>query len=585
MITDGITAFDTSYATTDGLAHDPECGGPNEDQIHNDVWYGYQATCTGLLTVRACEEMEIDTKIAIYDGTDCPGTAILACNDDDPTCEAFGSIAQVTVIQGNVYTVRVGGYDPSSAGEGTFTVVCDAVPANDECDGRITLACNDSATVNNCGATTGADDPAGACWTGSDHGSVYFEFVPTDTSARIRTDRSPGPSAVDSGFAVYAASQADICDETQWVELGCSEDEGEDFLGDICVAGLTPGNVYVIELVSWSASSCGEFTIDSECPCPPEPPDPERGYWGVQEAPSCQAGVKLCHDLDGGPGPGAATPCLTNVDCAILDPAHPFCWDDCWDDWRAANCIIHDHDTGAARCYIPKNRYLTIDPTVNVDPVAYHVTLTQLDDQYHDWCLPLVGWLSDPVCRNDFDGCPVSPQPPSTDPCQGAGQFGWVSYVVPGPVAPRVWNEYPLFVSCREVVPAGTYEIRVSTDAVVPLDPPLTIKTSHDPGGDAQHWGDVTSDPGTVLPWMPPEYATSFSDICACIKAFEGTGGPRLEWCDVEKDHVMTFGDVSFLIKAFEGDTYPMIVDIMGGCPTDPPPYFPRPLIGHEPCP
>ena len=38
------------------------------------------------------------------------------------------------------------------------------------------------------------------------------------------------------------------------------------------------------------------------------------------------------------------------------------------------------------------------------------------------------------------------------------------------------------------------------------------------------------------------------------------------------------------MIQAFEGATYPSLPDNMGGCPTEQPPYFPRPLIGHEPC-
>ena len=128
---------------------------------------------------------------------------------------------------------------------------------------------------------------------------------------------------------------------------------------------------------------------------------------------------------------------------------------------------------------------------------------------------------------------------------------------------------------------ALSYEIRASVDGITPVEPPLIIMTSHDPNGEAQHWGDVTSDPGTSIPWKPPEFATSFSDIGAVIKTFEGTGGPALEWSDIEIDHVVSFGDIGFVIKAFEGETYPGITDILGGCATE----DPRPLIGHEPCP
>jgi hypothetical protein len=139
-----------------------------------------------------------------------------------------------------------------------------------------------------------------------------------------------------------------------------------------------------------------------------------------------------------------------------------------------------------------------------------------------------------------------------------------------------------LQVAGCHVVPAASYEFYVSQDGIAPMDPPppLELKTAHDPNGPAQHWGDVTSDPGVTIPWMPPEFATGFGDISAVIKTFEASGGPAQEWSDVEIDHVVSFGDIGFVIKAFEGDTYPAITDITGGCPAEPP----RPLIGHEPC-
>ena len=327
------------------------------------------------------------------------------------------------------------------------------------------------------------------------------------------------------------------------------------------------GVVYYRVLVNEGGTIVGDLRAIEYEVVPPGP-----GLAG----PACTPEVKSCHDLGGS---GSGNPCSTDDEC----PSGEFCWDDCWGDWRGARCVVYDHLTGDARCYIPQNRYLTIDPTVNENPAAYSLTLTELDDQYGTLCLPLTGWLGEPVCRDDDTGCPVEPQLPSTDPCQGAGMFGWVSYVVPGPVEARIWNEYPLFVAGQEIAPAATYEIRASVDGITPVEPALNIMTSHDPNGEAQHWGDVTSDPGTTIPWKPPEFATSFSDISAVIKTFEGTGGPALQWSDIEIDHVVSFGDISFLIKAFEGDTYPEITDITGGCPGDP--EFPRPLIGHEPCP
>jgi hypothetical protein len=363
---------------------------------------------------------------------------------------------------------------------------------------------------------------------------------------------------------------------------------------------LTPGDPSSqVEWLFFAQTQTGAVTHGVIPPPPPEetavPPDPERGYWGYANGPACQFGVKFCHDLFGG---GSGAPCVTDAGC----PGDEYCWEDCWGDWRAASCVVHDNATGAARCYIPKNRYLTIDPTVNPAPTAYHVTLAALNDNNCTYpCLPdghvVEGFLSDPVCREAELGCTLDPAPNAA--CQGTyvkdpgpppilgPLFGWVSYVVPGPVTPRVWNEYPLFITGCETVPAATYEIRGSPNGITPLDPPLILPTSHLPPGGTQFWGDITSDPGIINPWMPPEYAMNMADVSAVIRTFEDgpdppntPGGPPFEWCDVEIDHVVSFSDVQFLLFAFAGQQYCDVTDIMGGCQWE----QPRPLIGHEPC-
>ena len=275
-------------------------------------------------------------------------------------------------------------------------------------------------------------------------------------------------------------------------------------------------------------------------------------------------------------GDNDGNPCLINADCPGAPPGN--CFENCEGDYRAASCVVYDDLIGAARCYIPRNRYLTIDPTVNQAQVAYHIavdTAGGLDDQYAE-CGTLEGWLADPMCLEDDFGFPVDPQPPSTDPCQGDGLFGWVSYVVDGPVTPRQWNEYPLYVTGCRIVPAASYEIHVSPDGVYTFEASLIIPTSHHPVGETQHWGDVCSDPGISIPWMPPEYAMNFGDVAAVIRTFEGAGGPPAPWGDVDINHTINLSDVQFLLIAFEGLTFPELMDIT--LPDG------RPGIGWEVC-
>lgn len=75
-------------------------------QGQNDLWFVYQATCTGLLQVDTCTGSSFDTTLEVFAGG-CGALTLLACNDD-----ACGLQSRVTVpvTAGQVCHVRVGGY-------------------------------------------------------------------------------------------------------------------------------------------------------------------------------------------------------------------------------------------------------------------------------------------------------------------------------------------------------------------------------------------------------------------------------------------------------------------------------------------
>jgi hypothetical protein len=112
--------FSTSTATFDG---------PGGCQTAGNVWYCYTASCTGKATFSLCGS-SYDTKIAVYDGCDCPPTVMLACNDD--AC-GLQSEVEVNVVAGNTYLIEVGGY-ASNTGDGFLTVSC-AEPCQITCSG------------------------------------------------------------------------------------------------------------------------------------------------------------------------------------------------------------------------------------------------------------------------------------------------------------------------------------------------------------------------------------------------------------------------------------------------------------------
>ena len=140
-------------------------------------------------------------------------------------------------------------------------------PLEDACLDALVVIPGDtmSGETFNIDATHSPDDPDPSCTMGPGFGSVFLEFVATETSARIRTDLgSPG---LDADFAVYDVVQLDQCDTSQWIEVGCNEDGEFLFNGDTCVTELTVGETYKIMLMSFTAGSSGDYTVAVDGPC------------------------------------------------------------------------------------------------------------------------------------------------------------------------------------------------------------------------------------------------------------------------------------------------------------------------------
>ena len=236
--------------------------------------------------------------------------------------------------------------------------------------------------------------------------------------------------------------------------------------------------------------------------------------------------------------------------------------EDCVDQWKGADCV-------AGMCYVPKNRYLTIDPQTNDVPVAYQVELTE--SVPYPTAVGRTWWVEEPVCYNYPDGDPV----PGATTCSGADRFAWVSGLTDTPIT-RTWTETPLHLTACGIAPVVTYCIRASADEGTSFSNPLEIGTAHDPEGEAQSWGDITGGPMPDMPglWLPPEHATNFGDVDNAIRTFEKrtaeTGFPPRVWVDVEINQVINLGDIQFIVGAFEGSAYADIqLELIGIDPSD----------------
>lgn len=122
---DGIVAFDSGGATTDGPDLPGSCDEGGGLSFIKDVWFDYTAPCTGTATATTCISGTFDTRLAVYEGSSCVGS-FLSCNDD--ACGPGGLQSELTfpVVAGAHYRVRIGGVN--SGGTGILSMSCEAGP-------------------------------------------------------------------------------------------------------------------------------------------------------------------------------------------------------------------------------------------------------------------------------------------------------------------------------------------------------------------------------------------------------------------------------------------------------------------------
>lgn len=116
----GTYAFSNVGATTDGAA-DALCNFFGNQTIANDVWFVYTASESGIVEVSTCGGTTLDTKLAVYGGSDC-AAPVLACSDDDCGGGLLQSKVILSMTAGQPYLVRVGSYSATSTGSGSLTV-------------------------------------------------------------------------------------------------------------------------------------------------------------------------------------------------------------------------------------------------------------------------------------------------------------------------------------------------------------------------------------------------------------------------------------------------------------------------------
>lgn len=251
------------------------CGGATTGR---DLWFRYVASCSGITVIDTCSATRtVDTVLEVFSGT-CGGLVSIACSDD--ACSTGSSVAP-TLVAGNTYYVRVGGY---GGAQGAFDLSITSCNLADECTGAVPLQLGSNGPFGNGPATTSAQ-----AWSCAPAGhDLWFTYAaPPATNVTFST--CAAGTNLDTVLEVFAGS----CGNLAW--LGCNDDDpncsASSLRSQLTVYTTAPTTLYV--RVGGYGTATGAIVLD------------------VSQSPSndiCTAGVAL---VDGQNGPfstlGAST--------------------------------------------------------------------------------------------------------------------------------------------------------------------------------------------------------------------------------------------------------------------------------------
>ncbi|TVQ55580.1 MAG: hypothetical protein EA377_03230 [Phycisphaerales bacterium] len=254
FVGNGTHQFTNLGATTEGPGE--SCPGTNDNNVQNDVWFSYVASCTGEVTFSLCDS-NYNTKLAVYLGS-CPTSPNTAVACDHNSCPGSNrSVITINVNQGQFFRIRIGG-NFGAQGDGTLNISCAAAPeptcegncggesfgcwcdedcfANGDCCDDVCAFCDDLGGCNSCQDICG-DQAPGGCWCDADcvaNGDccddaceLCDDVIECDSCQGICGGQAPGGCWCDAD----CVDNGDCCDDACDLCGHCEDDET--CLGDL----------------------------------------------------------------------------------------------------------------------------------------------------------------------------------------------------------------------------------------------------------------------------------------------------------------------------------------------------------------
>jgi hypothetical protein len=229
--------FCTVNAGTDGPAN-ALCDASSSDQITNDIYFKVTAPADGMLDLSTCTA-SFDTKMAVYEqglfGGSCPNDTIfsahiLGCNDDSVTCsDVLHSHLLVPVVEGETYTIRVGGYNGA---HGTGELDVQFLPKGDLCSDAIPVVLVDNGEIDGVTvvlsgdtlhATASANSNPNSCGGVFDTKDLWFKVTANCTVGGAQpVSLTASTCMAGTGFDTTLTIYSGECDSL--VELECNDD-------------------------------------------------------------------------------------------------------------------------------------------------------------------------------------------------------------------------------------------------------------------------------------------------------------------------------------------------------------------------
>jgi hypothetical protein len=260
----GTFSFDNSAATTgaEGQAN-AACNFFGTMGIDNDVWFTWTAPSSGNAQLQLCGGSTMDSKVAIYTGSGCPGGAAIACNDDSCSVQ---SVVGWPATNGTTYTIQLGNYPGATGQAGTFTLNVSQPAGNDDCSAPVAIAGTGSFPFDNSLATTGSQGQGEAACnffgTTGISNDVWFTWTSNGNGNAVV--QLCGGASMDSKLAIYNGAG---CPSS--AAIACNDDSCG--LQSSVTFAATNGGVYTIQLGNYPGATgqAGTFTINIQQPLGP----------------------------------------------------------------------------------------------------------------------------------------------------------------------------------------------------------------------------------------------------------------------------------------------------------------------------